>query len=108
MQQSTRLCAAVQNPFGSLAQPPLFLAGGSAASGENELFNYNYVTIQEFWGLQSADLYLYPHGETEGHLLYKNLQNLIGMEYDAQNGRILLETYEGTDLTHRKCIILEL
>ena len=108
VQQSTRLCASLHNPFGALAQPPLFLAGGSAASGENASIDYVHVAIQDFWGLQSADLYLYPHGETEGHLLYKNLQNLIGMEYDAQNGRILLETYEGTDLTHRKCIILEL
>ncbi len=40
--------------------------------------------------------------------MYKNLQNLISMEYDARNRRILLETCESDNMTHRKCIILEL
>nr|WP_297864511.1 hypothetical protein [uncultured Acetatifactor sp.] len=56
----------------------------------------------------SADLYLYQEDGTEGKLLYKNLRNLVTMEYDSSTRRILLETYEDASLTHRKCIILEL
>ena len=78
--------------------------------------NYKYIEngaatplfIQNYWDIQSADLYLYPAEGTEGRLLYKNVQNLLGMEYDAENRRILLETYESGNLSHRKCIILEL
>ena len=66
------------------------------------------VNLQWYWEILSADLYLYPAGASEGHLLYKNLQNLIGMEYDEATGRILLETCEGSDMAHRRCIILEL
>ena len=65
-------------------------------------------TVQSCWDIRSADLYLYPAEGTERRLLYKNVQNLLGMEYDAENRRILLETWENGDLTHRKCIILEL
>ncbi|MCI9336078.1 MAG: hypothetical protein HFH93_00815 [Lachnospiraceae bacterium] len=64
--------------------------------------------LQEYWGVLSADLYLYPAGSGEGQLLYKNLQNLIGMEYDPDTGRILLETYEDQDRSRRRCILLEL
>ncbi len=66
------------------------------------------TAVQDYWNILSADLYLYPEGETEGHLLYKNLQNLISIEYDAANRRILLETSEGQFSSRRKCIILEL
>lgn len=64
--------------------------------------------LQEYWGILSADLYLYPKGSGEGQLLYKNLQNLISMEYDQDTGRILLETYENRDMSKRRCILLEL
>lgn len=64
--------------------------------------------IQRYWDILSADLYLYPAGETEGKLLYKNVQNLISMEYCEETRRILLETYEEPALNKRKCIILEL
>lgn len=73
-----------------------------------ENINGSLSAIQEYWNIRSADLYLYPDGESEGKLLYKNLQNLISMEYDARNRRILLETCESDSMTHRKCIILEL
>ncbi len=66
------------------------------------------TNLQWYWGILSADLYLYPQGASEGQLLYKNLQNLIGMEYDEETRRILLETYEGQDITKRRCIILEM
>lgn len=66
------------------------------------------ANLQWYWGILSADLYLYPQGASEGRLLYKNLQGLMGMEYDDETHRILLETYEGTDMAHRRCIILEL
>lgn len=66
------------------------------------------AALQEYWNILSADLYLYPAGSAEGHLLYKNLQNLIGMEYDESNRRILLETCEGQDRERRCCILLEL
>ncbi len=66
------------------------------------------AALQEYWGILSADLYLYPAGSPEGHLLYKNLQNLIAMEYDEETGRILLETYTDQDQTRRRCILLEL
>lgn len=106
------VCAA--NPY--LCHTSLFLAEGDDTQGNTVNHSSQYldvdsnlsVTIQELWGIQSADLYLYPGGTSEGQLLYKNLQNLLSMEYDAQNGRILLETYEGNDLSHRKCILLEL
>lgn len=68
----------------------------------------NPLSIQNYWDIRSADLYLYPAEGTEGRLLYKNVQNLLGMEYDAETRRILLETYETGNLSHRKCIILEL
>lgn len=64
--------------------------------------------IQNYWDILSADLYLYPAGGTQGQLLYKNVQNFLGMEYDSKTRRILLETYESGNLSHRKCIILEL
>lgn len=66
------------------------------------------TNLQWYWGILSADLYLYPQGASEGQLLYKNLQNLTGMEYDEKTRRILLETYEGQDMTRRRCIILEM
>lgn len=66
------------------------------------------MNLQWYWEILSADLYLYPAGASEGHLLYKNLQNLISMEYDEATSRILLETCEGSDMAHRRCIILEL
>lgn len=108
--------ASAQKPATAQAKTSLFLAGGDDTQGNTENHSSQYldvdnnlsVTIQELWGIQSADLYLYPGGTSEGQLLYKNLQNLLSMEYDAQNGRILLETYEGNDLSHRKCILLEL
>lgn len=102
-------------PLSGLDPQGLMLAQNNAAVMEEAYPNQNYwegrslpVSVQAHWGIRSADLYLYPEGQAEGHLLYKNLQNLIGMEYDAQSGRILLETYEGKDLTRRRCIILEL
>ncbi len=58
--------------------------------------------------LPPSDLYLYPAGRTERKLLYKNLQNVIAMEYDARTRRILIETTETESRTHRTCIILEL
>lgn len=70
--------------------------------------NSRLAFLQDYWDILSADLYLYPEGETEGHLLYKNLQNLVSMEYDASTRRILLETRDGQSLSYRKCIILEL
>lgn len=66
------------------------------------------AAMQDYWGILSADLYLYPAGSSEGHLLYKSLQNLISLEYDEDTGRILLETYEEMDMARRKCILLEL
>lgn len=63
--------------------------------------------LQDHWGIQSGDLYLYPADGSERRLLYKNVQNFLGMEYDAQGRRILLETYE-EGLGQRRCIILEL
>ena len=65
------------------------------------------LAIRSYWDIRSADLYLYP-AEGERRLLYKNVQNLLGMEYDAETRRILLETGEEGSLAHRKCIILEL
>ncbi len=65
-------------------------------------------TTRNYWDIQSADLYLYPADGTERHLLYKNVQNLLNMEYDAQSRRILLETFEDDEMGHRRCIILEL
>lgn len=112
------VCAA--NPYlchGASAQKPGFLLAegddsqGRAVNQTPERLDISgslAFTIQRFWGIQSADLYFYPNEATDGQLLYKNLQNLISMEYDQQNGRILLETYEGNDLSHRKCILLEL
>ncbi|MCI8543827.1 MAG: hypothetical protein HFH95_11030 [Lachnospiraceae bacterium] len=66
------------------------------------------AALQEYWGILSADLYLYPEGDGEGYMLYKNLLNLISMEYDDETGRILLETYENQGTGHRRCIVLEL
>lgn len=66
------------------------------------------VNLQEYLGILSGDLYLYPQGASQGLLLYKNLRNLLGMEYDEETKRILLETYEGSDRAHRRCIVLEL
>lgn len=66
------------------------------------------LIVQNYWDIQSADLYLYPADGTERRLLYKNVQNLLNMEYDAQTRRIMLETYEDSDICHRRCIILEL
>lgn len=57
--------------------------------------------------LPPSDLYLYPKGETERQLLYKNLQNVIAIEYDAATRRILIETAEEESWTHRTCMILE-
>ncbi len=89
--------------------------GGDEMNSANEHTMEQYiqesgipVNLQWYWDILSADLYLYPRSASEGHLLYKNLQNLIGMEYDEETGRILLETYEGADRDHRRCIILEL
>ncbi len=66
------------------------------------------LVVQNYWDIQYADLYLYPADGSERRLLYKNVQNLLNMEYDAQSRRILLETYEDYDICHRRCIILEL
>lgn len=63
---------------------------------------------QLFWDIRSVDLYLYSEDGTGGQLLYKNLQNVINMEYDAETRRILLETYESWNQMSRKCIVLEL
>lgn len=63
---------------------------------------------QNFWDIRSVDLYLYTPDGTDGQLLYKNLQHVINMEYDAGTRRILLETYEDASQTSRKCIVLEL
>lgn len=64
--------------------------------------------IQRFGDIRSVDLYLYSADGTGGQLLYKNLQNVISMEYDVETRRILVETYEDPDQMSRKCIILEL
>lgn len=66
------------------------------------------LIVQNYWDIQYADLYLYPADGSERRLLYKNVQNLLNMEYDAQSRRILLETFEDNDICHRRCIILEL
>lgn len=58
--------------------------------------------------IPSSDLYLHIDGEADGQLLYKNLRNVTSMEYDPETHRILLETVENNDWTHRKCIILEM
>lgn len=68
----------------------------------------NLSETQNFWDIRSVDLYLYSEDGTEGQLLYKNLQHVINMEYDAETRRILLETYEDSIQMSRKCIILEL
>lgn len=64
--------------------------------------------LQNYWDIQSGDLYLYPADGSGGRLLYKNVQNFLGMEYDPGSKRILLETYENNNLARRRCIILEL
>lgn len=107
------LCAAVTgsagNPFSVL-----ILLDQTEKQNMEEEEHYNYWTenlpmaIQDTWEIRSADLYLYPAWDAEGRLLYKNLQNLLNMEYDEATGRILLETYEGNDLSRRRCIILEM
>ncbi len=66
------------------------------------------MTIQKFWSIRSVDLYLYPAGGGEGELLYKDIRDLAAMEYDEENGRILLETFEDREAGKRKCLILEL
>lgn len=76
--------------------------------GRQESGSASPVIIQNYWDIQYADLYLYPADGSERRLLYKNVQNLLNMEYDAQTRRILLETYETGDICHRRCIILEL
>ena len=87
--------------------------GQNTAAAGDRMIQYTQAdsvpaALQEYWGILSADLYLYPEGAAEGHLLYKNLQNLISMEYDEETGRILLETYEDQSMGHRRCIVLEL
>ncbi len=77
-------------------------------NGHDECGSASPVIIQNYWDIQYADLYLYPADGSERRLLYKNVQNLLNMEYDAQTRRILLETYEDDDISHRRCIILEL
>lgn len=90
--------------------------GGEWPTNENQQATYtkymtdgtaNPLSVHAYWGIRSADLYLYP-AEGERRLLYKNVQNLLHMEYDAETRRILLETGEEGNLTQRKCIILEL
>ena len=68
----------------------------------------NLSDILNYRDILSADLYLYQADAAERKLLYKNLRNLVAMEYDSSTRRILLETYEDTSLSHRKCIVLEL
>ncbi|MDE7269569.1 MAG: hypothetical protein K2N81_03745 [Acetatifactor sp.] len=73
--------------------------------------DYSMNTLEEtqlFWDIRSVDLYLYSEDGTGEQLLYKNLQNVINMEYDAETRRILLETYENWNRMSRKCIVLEL
>lgn len=89
-------------PFGELLT--LSCPAQNGISSENEL----YLNNQSSLILPSADLYLYSSDRTEGQLLYKNLQNVIAMEYDAQNRRILLETVKNESLTKRECLILEM
>lgn len=76
-------------------------------NGREESGSASPVVIQNYWDIQYADLYLYPADGSERRLLYKNVQNLLNMEYNAQTRRILLETYENEDICHRRCIILE-
>lgn len=76
-------------------------------SFNSESDNFISTDPDNYTDILSTDLYLYPEGTGEGILLYKNLHNLLHMEYDGDTGRILLETCEDGDLTHRKCIILE-
>ncbi len=66
--------------------------------------------LQELMQTETLSLYWYPAGQQEGQLLYKDLHNLIRMEYDAQSRRILLETWQGDNLYDgkRQCMILEL
>lgn len=66
------------------------------------------MMIQKFWSIRSVDLYLYPPEGGEGELLYKGIRDLVFMEYDQENGRILLETWEEGEPVRRKCLILEL
>lgn len=65
--------------------------------------------IQMGWSIGAVDLYLFSaDGGVDGTLLYKNLRNVVAMEYDAESRRILLETYEDERMSRRHCIILEL
>ena len=93
---------------GNTVYSPSFING--SGRGESRLGGdgtANPQLLQDYWGIQSGDLYLYPADGSERRLLYKNVQNFLGMEYDAQGRRILLETYE-EGLRQRRCIILEL
>lgn len=89
------------------------LALTTQESLEKYVVNMEYIMnslpeTQSFWDIRSVDLYLYSADGTSGQLLYKNLQYVINMEYDAGTRRILLETYDDMLQTSRKCIVLEL
>lgn len=89
------------------------LALTTQESLEKYVVNMEYIMnslpeTQNFWDIRSVDLYLYSVDGTSGQLLYKNLQHVINMEYDAGTRRILLETYDDMLQTSRKCIVLEL
>ena len=82
--------------------------GAATQNASLESGSASPLIVQNYWDIQYADLYLYPADGSERRLLYKNVQNLLNMEYDAQSRRILLETFEDNDICHRRCIILEL
>ena len=70
--------------------------------------NPDSLTLQKEWDISSMDLYLYATEDENERLLYKNLHNVICMEYDETTRRILVETSEDGTLRRRQCVILEL
>lgn len=87
--------------------------GGGQTMGngiEKDMENLMLTQVQELLHTEDLSLYWYPQGQQEGQLLYKDLHNLIHMEYDAPSRRILLETWQGETVYDgkRQCMILEL
>lgn len=72
------------------------------------LTNPDPFTLQKEWDISSVDLYLYSSEDESERLLYKDLRNVIRMEYDETTRRILVETSGDGTLKRRQCVILEL
>lgn len=72
--------------------------------------SYSSAALDELLSkeLLSKDLCLYSADGTGEQLLYRNLPNVISMEYDEETRRILLETTDDSSGTQRKCIVLEM